>query len=294
VLTAWVRELYVLLGMPDRPLASALSVLFALRKADRELTAAELAAAMLKAAGLDEEGSAGRSCPDCGLVHDLSPLGPLVLDRVDGRERHPIARLADYGALAWADAGPHGMVWLTALGRMLATSVFAGFAPHPGADAATVMEALWQLPPPIAHEMARPWLAGRSAADAVRGLLTWAAPLAGSPRGFAALAVAELAGPDGADAWREWAGKPGFGVYARVWLSDNGEPVPEHPLDGVWLNIDETLCRLAEDPDQVLERFEAMVRAGLPVPVDELLAGMLATGHPGAPKLVAFLVSESE
>jgi Plasmid pRiA4b ORF-3-like protein len=53
-----------------------------------------------------------------------------------------------------------------------------------------------------------------------------------------AVSFASSIGPEGAPAWREWAERPGFGVYARMWLAEQGEQVAEHPSDHGWLLVE--------------------------------------------------------
>jgi hypothetical protein len=210
------------------------------------------------------------------------------------RDISPVGILATYGAVAWADAGPHGMIWLTPLGRMLATSIFAGCAPAAGAKVSTVVAELWKLPPTVMLAMARPWLAGRSAPAAVRDLLAYAEQQVGSGQGRVALALAEHAGSDGAPAWREWARKPGFGVYARNWLNDHGEPVPAQPTDAIWLGIDKLMTQMADHADVFIDHFGELQRKGLPISVENMMSALRASGHPAAPQLIFMLTSGSE
>jgi Plasmid pRiA4b ORF-3-like protein len=119
------------------------------------------------------------------------------------------------------------------------------------------------LPPKIATEMARPWLTARSPIDAVRELLGYAESAEPDQR-MVALALAREIGPAAVQAWRESAGRPGFGAYARRWLAGQGEPVAEDPRDEAWLTVEAmSLASAAElkeilaDPDH--EQHEEML-----------------------------------
>ena len=87
------------------------------------------------------------------------------------------------------------------------------------------MSAVSELPPPVARTVAQPWLGARSAADAARELFAFAESADGGQR-VASLALARELGSDAADAWREWAKRPGIGAYARQWLRSEGEQCP--------------------------------------------------------------------
>jgi hypothetical protein len=82
---------------------------------------------------------------------------------------------------------------------------------------------------------------------AVRELLALAEASGGEQRA-AALAFARGLGPDAAPAWREWAGRPGFGAYARRWLADQGEPAADDRPDEAWLTVDALSIMLAALP----------------------------------------------
>lgn len=126
---------------------------------------------------------------------------------------------------------------LTPLGSMLAAAVFEGCAPAPDADADVLVPAISEVPPPVARTMARPWLDARSAVAAARELLTFAEPTGGEQR-VAALALGGELGREAAEAWREWAERPGFGAYAWQWLAAHGEATVQDPADEAWLTVD--------------------------------------------------------
>jgi hypothetical protein len=287
VLTAWMDSITNELGLADEtPWISALCVLNALSSTDRELTEAELTQALRAERRSDVEPA---PCLDCALVHEMSP--------VDGRFGSPgqhcsksvTGRLADYGVVGWAEAGPDGMVWLTPLGRMLAESIFTGCAPGPEADAETLMTATRLMPPGIMTRMTRSWLAARSPADAVRELLAYAEPRACTGEAWVALVLASSVGPAGIEGWRDWADRPGFGVYARDWLRDHGEPVTRPLSDEAWRGIDTMLLALRAEPEQVLARAAAMMAADLKGMDEVIVATFRDCGHPSAHKFADLL-----
>ena len=139
---------------------------------------------------------------------------------------------------------------LTPLGSMLAAAVFEGCAPAPDADADVLVPAISEVPPPVARTMARPWLDARSAVAAARELLTFAEPTGGEQR-VAALALGGELGREAAEAWREWAERPGFGAYAWQWLAAHGEATVQDPADEAWLTVDALSIMLDALPDMV-------------------------------------------
>jgi hypothetical protein len=199
--------------------------------------------------------------------------------------------LADYGAAAvLAAAVPGGSgeagVRLTPLGRMLARSVFAGCAPPADADAATLVDVLGAVPPKIAAQMAAPWMAARSPAGAARELLAYAEQADPAQR-MIAMAFATGTGPEGAPAWREWADRPGFGAYARMWLAEQGEEVPEHPGDQAWLTVEAFSAAEAAIPSELTPLvFGAALGNADAGEAAEVLSLMSGSGHPDAARFV--------
>lgn len=57
--------------------------------------------------------------------------------------------------------------------------------------------------------------------------------------------------PESAPAWREWADRPGFGAYARMWLSEHGEEVAEQPGDQAWLAFEAASAASAMIPPEL-------------------------------------------
>ena len=294
VLDGWVRAAARALGVPDEPCAGCLAVLYALRPGG-PLGLDDLADAVT--AG--EPGAPdGKPCPGCGSFHDPADLLGIAA-RADsgpggrGRREHAaeaVGRLASLGAVTTAD----GAVRLTPLGSVLAAAVFEGCAPAPDADAGTLVSVISRVPPPVALTMARPWLDARPADAAARELLAVAESARGEQRA-AALAFAGGLGPAAAPAWREWAGRPGFGAYARRWLADQGEPVAGDPADEAWLTVDALSIMLAAlpriEPAPLLDAVRQL-DAGNEVP--EALSLLRGCGHPDAADVVARLTGRPE
>jgi hypothetical protein len=212
---------------------------------------ADLADAMEAAAGPDA--ADGEPCPDCGDIHDpadLLSLGDLADDvDADGQDSRDHAEATVAGLVAFgAAAASGGAVRLTPLGSMLATAVFEGCAPAPDDDAGTLVSVISEIPLPVAWIMARPWLDARSTTTAVRELLAFAESASGEQR-IAALAFSRELGPEAVEAWQEWAGRPGFGAYARQWLADQGEEAAQDPADEAWLTVDALSIMLDALPD---------------------------------------------
>jgi hypothetical protein len=151
-----------------------------------------------------------------------------------------------------------------------------------------------EIPPPAALAMARPWLDARPADTAVRELLALAEASDGEQRA-AALAFARGLGPDAAPAWRERAGRPGFGAYARRWLADRGEPAAGDPADEAWLTVDALSIMLAALPDvEPAPLLDAVLQLDADHEVPEALTLLRRCGHPAAASVVARLTGQPE
>jgi hypothetical protein len=182
-------------------------------------------------------------------------------------------------------------VRLTPLGRMLAESVFTGCAPPADADAAALMDVLGAVPPKIAGQMAAPWLAARSPAEAVSALLAYAEP-ADPARRMIAVAFATGVGPDGAPAWREWADRPGFGAYARMWLTEQGEDVTEHPGDQAWLAVEALSAAEAEIPPELTPLVMGTALGNADAhETAEALSLLSGSGHPDAARFAGWVTA---
>jgi hypothetical protein len=293
ILHAWIQAATVVLDLGEQPCAGCLTVLHELYSADGPPTLAQLASAVRAVLEPQEpEELEGLLCPGCGEVHgpgDLLSLGDFLSDEDEDEEdaaRHAAATVT--GLLGFGAADVTGeTVRLTPLGTVLATSVFRGREPSPDADAATVMSAISELPPPVAWTVAQPWLGVRSAADAARELLSFAESADGGQR-VASLAFAGELGSDATEAWREWAKRPGIGAYARQWLRSQGEQVPEDPADEAWLAVDALSVMLDALADTVPPfLIQAMLAQQFGEEVTEAAEQMLRSGHPRAPDIAA-------
>ncbi|HCU95475.1 MAG TPA: hypothetical protein DHU96_23290 [Actinobacteria bacterium] len=295
VLNVWVRVAARSLGVPGGPCAGCLTVLHELAADDAPVGMKELAVAVTAA----DPAPGGEPCPDCGAVHDpaaLLGIGDLVGGGDPGgpgsREHaeDAVAGLVAFGAAVFED----GVVRLTPLGSMLAAAVLEGCAPPPDADAETLVSVISEVPPPVAMTMAGPWLDARPVDAAVRELLTFAESASGERR-IAALALGRELGPDAAEAWREWAKRPGFGAYARQWLADQGEPSAQDPADEAWLTVDALSIMLDALPDMVPPfLLAAPLRQETGGDVAEALSLLRGSGHPAAAGVVARLTGQPQ
>ncbi len=327
VLNAWVRTAALGIGGAGEPCAGCITVLHELFVADEPLSLEELADAV---AAADPEAAIGEPCPDCGRVHDAADLlgiGDLAYDEdededdedededdeeyddqddeygdeYDGEEyvedddedsrehaEGTVAGLAAFGAAVASD----GAVRLTPLGSMLAAAVFEGCAPAPDADAGALVSVISEVPPPVARTMTRPWLDARSADAAARELLAFAESADGEQR-VAALAFCRELGPEAADAWREWAERPGFGAYARQWLAAHGEPAAQDPADEAWLAVEALSIMLDTLPDMLPPSLlTAVLQQQIGGDVGELLAALGGSGHPASASVAARLTGQ--
>jgi hypothetical protein len=293
VLGSWLRAATADLGLPGDPCPGCLTVLHELAGADGPMDLT-LLAEEVRTLGVPEDDIV--PCPDCGEVHDLPGLAAMIGydedDEPDDSLEHAesaVDRMVSYGAataLAAAPAAPGGSgevrVRLTPLGRMLAESVFAGCAPPSDADVATLLDVLIAVPPKIAAQMAEPWMGARSPAAAVREMLAYAES-ADPDRRMIAMAFAREIGPEAAPAWREWADRPGFGAYARMWLTEHGEEVAELPGDAAWLAFEAVSAASSLIPPELAPLV--LGAAFEDVDADEAadtLSLVSASGHPGA------------
>jgi hypothetical protein len=292
VLRIWLQATLKRTGLsgdPDAELSrECLTVLHTLYERDDAASLADLVAANREPT--DVSANDGEPCPDCGQVHEAAPvLSFLDLDPDADDDEELIEAavlvLRSFGVLTPDDS----TVGLSSLGAMLTTIMFRDSAPPASADAKALVTTLTPLPPAVAMTMAQPWLEGRTPADGVRELLTFAESATGQAR-LSALTLAEEAGPDGAQAWREWAAKPGFGAYARQWLAEQGEPVEPHTTDEAWLTVDMLATMLdslpAELPPLLLT---AVLQAEIGSAAAEVLPLLGDSGHPAAADLVRML-----
>jgi hypothetical protein len=210
-----------------------------------------------------------------------------------GHAQSTVSFLVQFGAAATRPGStPGGTAVLTPLGRLLAEAVMTGLAPAASADAGQLVSAVAPLLPRLAQAAAGPWLAARTPADAVRELLAYA-ERAGSGLRSAALDIARGQDIAAIEAWRELAERPGFGAYARQWLSAQGEPAPADDRDEAWLLVEAMVQ--AED-GALPSGFASWVFAGAvrqavgdADDVAEVLAGIRDSGHPQAPQVAVAL-----
>jgi Plasmid pRiA4b ORF-3-like protein len=285
-LNVWVQAATTILDLGDEPCPGCLTVLYELQAAGGPLTMERLVSAVWDV--LEPEEPEGVPCPGCGQVHGPGDLLDDDDDDAEDMAEHTAAAVTGLLAFGAADVAD-GSVRLTPLGTALAASVFQGRAPSPDADVAAVMSAVSELPPAVALTVARPWLGARSAADAARELLAFAESTEGRQRA-AALAFARELGSDAADAWREWAKRPGIGAYPRLWLRAQGEQVPEDPADEAWLAVD-TLSLMLDTLADTVPPFvvQAMLEQQAGEDVAEAAEMMLRAGHPRAQDVAARL-----
>ena len=206
--------------------------------------------------------------------------------------RHAMSALAHM--LSFAAAVPaveepedDDRVRLTPLGRMLAESVFATLAIDPAADAGTVVMMVAELPPRVTMSIARPWLAARTPAEAVRELLSFAES-ANTQQRAAAVSFAKEIGPESAQAWREYARIRGFGAYAREWLAQLGEHVAADPRDEAWLTVEAISVAEVSLPAQVVSgMISSAARQSDLGDLPTILTMLRESGHPDAERVAA-------
>jgi hypothetical protein len=267
-LWSWLRALAPKLDLQEEPCGRCLTVL------------AELAGAADGIASTTELMDAVRSAfPTPDNPEDL------------GRElRHAVSAVANL--LSFAAAVPaveepedDDRVRLTPLGRMLAETVFAALAIDPAADVDTVVAMVTGLPPRVSTLIARPWLAMRTPTGAVRELLGFAES-ARTRKRTAAVSFAKEIGPETAPAWREYAEVPGFGAYAREWLTQLGEDVAGDPLDQAWLTVEAiSVAAVSLPPEVVSDMISSAARQSDLSNLPTMLTMLRESGHPDAERV---------
>ena len=267
-LWSWLRALAPKLDLQEEPCGRCLTVL------------AELAGAADGIASTTELMDAVRSAfPTPDNPEDL------------GRElRHAVSAVANL--LSFAAAVPaveepedDDRVRLTPLGRMLAETVFAALAIDPAADVDTVVAMVTDLPPRVSTLIARPWLAMRTPTGAVRELLGFAES-ARTRKRTAAVSFAKEIGPETAPAWREYAEVPGFGAYAREWLTQLGEDVAGDPLDQAWLTVEAiSVAAVSLPPEVVSDMISSAARQSDLSNLPTMLTMLRESGHPDAERV---------
>jgi hypothetical protein len=305
LLQSWLNAASAELGLPDEPCTGCLTVLHELSTAGGPLDLSRLAEAVRSLAPGNAEDE-DEQCPACGEVHDPPDLDVLIGDDedddLDDSAEHAestIAGLVSFGAATSpvALSAPGGsseiMVRLTPLGRMLAEAIFTGCAPPADADVATLIDVLGVVPPKIAEQMAAPWLAARGPATAVRELLAYA-EAAEPDRRLITMAFAMGTGPEAAPAWREWAERPGFGAYARMWLTEQGEEVPEQSGDQAWLTVEALSAAGAAIPPELTPLVLGAALADADTAQAAAALSLIRdSGHPDAARFVESVAAAS-
>jgi Plasmid pRiA4b ORF-3-like protein len=262
-LQSWLRALAIQLGVPDEPCGHCLTVLAAFAEAEGPVAAEEVALLVRAAFPRDDDDSASHE-------EDAEH----VLAAID--------KFAVFGAIAAMDDPADRRARLTPLGRMLADSVFGAMAPDPAADAGTLVGVVGVQTLPVGMMIARPWLAARTPADAVREVLAFAEHADADLR-VIAIAFATAIGPAGEPAWREYEQLPGFGAYARSWLAQQGERVPVTMRDEAWLAADSFSAHVAMLPPMLL----SVILTSMPAAeTTALLRQLRDSGHPDAERLL--------
>jgi hypothetical protein len=145
------------------------------------------------------------------------------------------------------------------------------------------------MPPKVALIAAGPWLAARTPQAAVRELLEFAAAFDGPVLRTVALEIARQQGTQAVPAWREYAGLPGFGAYARQWLAAHDEPVAADDKDEAWLLVDTLVQSGGELVPETLHLLSGTVQTMAGDSEAEVLAGIADCGHPHAAEVARML-----
>ena len=89
--------------------------------------------------------------------------------------------------------------------------------------------------------------------------------------------------------WREYAGMPGFGAYARQWLAAQDEPVAADDKDEAWLLVDTIVQSSGQLGLGMLPLLSGTVQAMAGDSAAEALAGIENCGHPHAADVARML-----
>lgn len=271
----WRQAVTVEVGPPEDPCPQCLTVLFHLDRADGAVEPAMTANLVAEVYG---------ACPDCGDVHEGEAW--------DAEAAHALTMIDSLLGFGAAVGDLMAEVRLTPLGRMLTESVFAPYRPAPEVDAAAVVDVVGPLPPLLASPMIEPWLAARTPAQAVRELLDYAVQASARQR-IIATAIAKFPGSAAEEVWRQFAEIPGYGVYGRAWLEEQGERVKRDPADSDWLAAESLSASMAAVPEERRPVLSAAMRLASGGEIAELLASLKRSGHPDAPRLMAEITEQT-
>jgi hypothetical protein len=289
-LGAWLRAVTASFELPDDPCDVCLTVLAVLGQADDGDI--ELVKVLGTVFSMFHESPEAYLCPDCGEVHTPADYD----EDEEDTGRHvaiALAGLHAFGAVTFT--GDDGSVLtLTPLGRMLADTVYAAFAPSAEDSPAAVVARLAVLPAGSMVLYARDWLAARTPVDAARELIRTAESATPLLRA-AAFDLATEIGPRAIPALREHAEVPGYGAYARQWLAELGEDVPVFARDEAWMQAEEMSALIERAPEgfAALALQTAMMQAG-PGYSAELVKALRESGHPDAPRLLEMVRGRGE
>lgn len=302
VVLAWLRAVRGQFGFPGDVCGECMATLIELHQAQGPAAITDVVAAALADGGDNGDDGEPESwgyylCPDCGQLHESLPPGADRGLRDDDVTEHVLDTIEVLTAFGAASTGPGrepgGTVTLTPLGRLLADSVLDSLSPAQAEPAAVLVEVVADYPPRLAAAASAPWTAARTPAAAARELLDFAAGFDGPLLRTVARALARDLGPGALPAWRELAARPGFGAYARQYLSELGEEVEADARDEAWLLAD----LLSEAAGDVPELGGLVIVGAFGVPdggvPPELLDALDTCGHPQAARVAAILAPRS-
>ena len=288
ILDAWVAAAASQLDLADdEPCLACLVALHELHIAPEPIALDQLMNAVAAKVELTEPGGLrGAPCPGCGEIHWDDADGDADLaDHVTVT----IVEMLAFSAAEFAEE----KLRLTPLGGFLTGQLFQGLVIPPDAEVSAVVSVFGATAAEIGQVLVLPWLGARSPSAAAKELLAFAESATGLPR-VSALAIVSALGIESADAWREWADRPGFGAYARLWLFEHDEPVAEDPADEGWMAADglnSMLESLADLPPEVLYETVFDQIGGEMAEAAKLVLG---SGHPKADNVAAWLTDHQQ
>lgn len=287
ILEAWAAAATFLFDLADdEPCPACLIALHELHTAPEPMTVEQLLGAVVAIVKLTESDAA--PCSGCGEIHTWE------CDYGDYEVAEHVAEtVTQMLAFDAADLAA-GRIWLTPLGGFLAGRILGAYAIPPEAGVSAVVAVIGATALEFGRVLIQPWVGARSVPAAVNELLAFAESATGVER-VSALAIAGVLGIEAAEAYREWADRPGFGAYARLWLAEHDEPVPEDPADEPWLVAD-TVDSLLEtltasvSPDELRDTVIDQIGDDLAEAADLVLG----SGHPKAGYVATWLIDHRE